>query len=98
LTSRAFTPAEAQEMGLVHRVVPDAISAARSWAEEIAVLAPLSVQGHKRAIQLVGAGQSLSEESRAEIAAIEAACFASEDLQEGLVAFNQKRPPQFRGV
>ena len=55
------------------------------------------MHGHKRSLNLVAEAQWLSADARAEIAALEAAAFASDDLQEGMAAFAEKRTPNFQG-
>lgn len=97
LTGRAVDADEAERVGLVHRRADDARAAGLSLAGELAALAPLTVQSHKRALNLVAAAGVLDDAALAEIADLEATAFASEDLQEGLAAFAEKRPPEFRG-
>ena len=95
LTARTLDADEAAAVGLVQRRVPDALVAALELAEEIAEFAPLTVQGHKRALNLVLGGVDSS--SLDEMRALEDRAFASEDLQEGLASFAEKRPPRFEG-
>jgi enoyl-CoA hydratase/carnithine racemase len=64
---------------------------------EIAGLAPLSVGGHKAMLNRVGAASALSDDDLREFADLELAAFKSEDLQEGLAAFSEKRQPRFGG-
>jgi enoyl-CoA hydratase len=97
LTARVLDVDEAEPLGLVQRRAPDALAGARQLADELATLAPLSLAGHKRALALVAASATLSEAARAELADLEAAAFASRDLQEGLAAFAEKRTPTFEG-
>jgi enoyl-CoA hydratase/carnithine racemase len=82
---------------LVQRVADDAMAAARQLGNDIAALAPLTIAGHKRALNLVAEAQSPSLEMRAEIKTLESDAFASADLQEGLTAFAEKRTPRFEG-
>ena len=95
LTARALDVDEAVTVGLVQRRADDALAASRELAAEIAELAPLTVQGHKRALNIVLGGVDAAGEE--EMRALEARAFASQDLQEGLAAFTEKRPPRFRG-
>jgi enoyl-CoA hydratase/carnithine racemase len=95
LTGRAVDTEEALRLGLVHRIVDDARAAAIDWAVELEQLAPLTIRGHKRALNLVA--RRLSDDERREVAELEAAAFASDDLQEGLAAFAEKRTPRFEG-
>jgi len=95
LTGRSMSGEEAMSCGLVQRASDDALAEALDLAGEIAALAPLTVQGHKRSLNLVV--QALGADARAEIAALEARAFASGDLREGIAAFAEKRDPLFAG-
>jgi len=95
-TARTLDVAEAERAGLIQRRADDVLGAAKELAAEITALAPLSLAGHKRALNLV-AGE-LAPQSRKEIEELESAAFQSADLQEGLTAFAEKRAPRFRGA
>jgi len=97
LTARVLSVDEAEHAGLVQRRASDAFRAARALAAELASLAPLSVAGHKRALNLIGDTTALPPEVRSELQELEAGAFASADLQEGLAAFAEKRPARFSG-
>ena len=97
LTGRSVDAQEGVAVGLVQRLADDPRHAARELAQEIAGLAPLTVQGHKRALNLVAAAAKVDAGARAEIEALERGAFASRDLEEGMVAFAEKRTPRFEG-
>jgi enoyl-CoA hydratase len=96
-TARILDVDDATSVGLVQRVADDPLPAAQDLGADIAALAPLTIAGHKRALNLVAEAQSLSLEMRTEIKTLESDAFASADLQEGLTAFAEKRSPHFRG-
>ncbi len=97
LAGRTVDAAEALRLRVVERVGDDAVRDALAVADEIAASAPLTMQGHKRALNLVAEAQALSPAARAEIAALERTAFESQDLREGIAAFAEKRAPKFRG-
>jgi len=96
-TARQFTAAEAQVMGLVNRVLPDAEleSYVKDYAETIAANAPLTVDSVKYIV-----GQAVADESKRNLKKCDElvqACFASNDYKEGRKAFMDKRKPAFTG-
>jgi len=97
LTGRVLDVDAAERVGLVQRRAVDALTTARELAGDLAELAPLSAAGHKRALNLVTDERHITPEARVEGARLEAAAFASADLQEGLAAFEEKRQPRFEG-
>jgi enoyl-CoA hydratase/carnithine racemase len=96
-TGRRIKAARARELGIVSEVVPQAqlLATAEKLAAEIAAGGPLAVSAAKRAID-GGLGLPMPE-----ALAHEQACYqtvlASEDRNEGLAAFMEKRPPVFKG-
>lgn len=96
-TAGQFDAAEAREMGLVNRVVPDDELEAyvKERAETIAGNAPLTVRSVKFIVGEVLKDQSERDMTR--IAEMVAECFASRDYVEGRTAFMEKRKPVFTG-
>jgi enoyl-CoA hydratase len=101
LTGRRIGVGEALRVGLVHRMADEPLAAALELAEEIASLAPLTVAGHKRALNAVtehlGYRRGTDDRAIAELDALVLEAFSSEDVKEGLAAFEAKRPPRFQG-
>jgi enoyl-CoA hydratase/carnithine racemase len=97
LTGRRIDAVRALALGLVNAVVPAAAlrAEALSWAQEIALCAPLAVAQAKRAID-DGFGRPLAEGLAVERAAYEVV-LGSADRDEGLAAFAEKRKPSWRG-
>jgi enoyl-CoA hydratase len=78
-------------MGAIHRL--GHLGDALQWAGELARLAPLSLSGHKVALEAIAAGRVAD----AHAADAKARAWASDDAAEGRQAFLEKRPPVFRG-
>ena len=56
------------------------------------------MQGNKRVIrELLRAEGELDPDVERELIALREACFASEDISEGVRAFAEKRPARWRG-
>ncbi len=97
LSGRFLTAEEAERAGLVARVVgPDAwLDEAKSVAREIASKGPVAQRLAKEAVNRAfdtTLDHGLEHERRLLYLA-----FASEDASEGLTAFGEKRPPEFKG-
>ena len=96
LTGRRLGAAEAEQWGIVARVVDPgtALDGAISLAAGIAAGAPIGIRQAKAAIR--GAHRSLAEGLAAENALYEEV-LVSADRREGFRAFAEKRPPRFEG-
>jgi enoyl-CoA hydratase len=89
---------EARRIGLVNRVVPHAelLAEVRKTALLIADKAPIALRLAKRVID-EGLDNTLRDGNELEIDAF-AECFKTQDKEEGVIAFLEKRKATFRGV
>lgn len=97
ITARRFKADEAEQIGIVNKVVADEdlISETMSLARQIASLPPLAVGLGKAAIRRGAIGSF--DESIAHEATINAFCYKTEDHKEATSAFFEKRKPVIKG-
>ena len=97
LTGEVFTAEQALHWGLANAIYPieELLPAALQTAETIAANAPIAVRQAKLAIGR-GGGMGVSDGLAMEIEAYNRT-IPTEDRREGVAAFNEKRPPVFRG-
>jgi enoyl-CoA hydratase len=102
-TGKAVSGTQAADWGLANAAVPESEldAAVGALAKTIAEAAPLSVQGSKRGIGVVlehlGVDRFTEGHRVADFDMMAAQAFASEDLQEGIRAFRERRKPDFEG-
>ena len=96
-TGRTLTAAEALELGLVNRVVPDDefADAVGELAGEIAANAPLAVRAIKRMMR--AAETETFEQNVHHVFLQLLPLLRTDDFQEGVRAFMEKRDPEFQG-
>jgi len=96
-TGRTLDAAQCLELGLVTHVVPadQVTSYTVALAREIAANAPLAVQAAKRMMRM-SANENFSDHVHHVYLQL-LPLFQSDDFREGMAAFMEKRPAQFRG-
>ncbi len=97
-TGKDIDAARAEQMGLVNQVYPDRkalLVGAAEWAGQIASNSPLAVQGAK-AVLAAEQGRSVGE-ALDYVALWNTAFLESDDLNEAVAAFMERRSPRFTG-
>jgi enoyl-CoA hydratase/carnithine racemase len=87
----------ALELGLVNEVVPRAEldAAVERWTQAILACAPLSLKAIKQVVRQTGTLSPTAAQAIRLPALV--AALQSEDANEGVLAFQQKRKPQWLG-
>lgn len=84
---------DAARLGFVQRL--GSLDDALGWADDIAALAPLTLAGLKLSLNRLE--MPVAQGDDPEVRAAWDAAWGSEDLQEGIAAFRERRRPLFRG-
>ncbi|MGB1584189.1 MAG: enoyl-CoA hydratase/isomerase family protein [Solirubrobacterales bacterium] len=98
-TAQNISADRALKWGLVNHVVQSesVLADAVVMAEGIATNAPLSLTGNKRVIDTLLKHAPIDPDIERELIELRRTCFLSEDFHEGVSAFGEKRPAQWRG-
>ncbi|MDR3100879.1 MAG: methylmalonyl-CoA decarboxylase [Paraburkholderia sp.] len=97
--ARPLDAAEAERHGVLNRVVQpaDIEAATLQMAAGIAAKAPLAISAVKEQLRILEDAVPVPADAMERIAELRRQACSGEDMQEGLSAFAQRRPPQFSG-
>ncbi len=98
MTGRMIDAEEGQRLGLVNQVytTDNLMEEALKLSKTLAAKAPIALKFIK---QVLRDGQNMSLENACTLEAeLFGLCFSTEDQEEGVAAFLEKRPAQFKGV
>lgn len=98
-TARPITAERAERLGLInHLVTAEEIEGfVTDLAEQIRANAPLSIAVMKEELRILASAHSITPRMFERVQELRRIVYDSEDYQEGLRAFQEKRPPQFSG-
>ena len=99
-TADPITAEQAAEFGVVNRLVGDSdemSASAMALAERIATRAPLAVQAIKAEMTALTEARMLTSDTFEELSVLRTKAWTSRDYAEGLVAFRERRQPDFTG-
>ncbi|MFN8509064.1 MAG: enoyl-CoA hydratase/isomerase family protein [Deinococcaceae bacterium] len=98
LTGKLISAEQALEWGLINAVVPkgQALEKALEWAQDIAKQSPTALAASKEVLAQIP-GMGLGEALRY-AAGVNAWIRTTDDLKEGVSAFLEKRPAQWKGL
>lgn len=96
-TAEPLPAADAHRYGLVHALADDADDLAAQvdrLTRRIASLAPLTIRSIKAELDAL---DGLTDADEAELEALRVQAWLSDDVREGVAAFNERRRPTFQG-
>lgn len=98
-TAQPIGVERAQQLGIVNHIVDEyhIEEFVMNLGRQIAKNSPLSISVIKEQLRILASSQSITPMMAERIQGLRRVVYDSQDYKEGLVAFMEKRPPDFRG-